>query len=199
MHCVFGSGWVLGGHHPDILNPPVNFSQECSEIRSATTSRPLQTNHVSSCLNLFPDSFDIPLQPPRKCNRCKNCQACRFENEEATKQEQEELAMIWKNTFLDPEKKRCFTSFPIIKETDTLFYNEAQVTAIAKSLKKSLEKNNQLEAYNAEVQDYLDREVLVPVERKEIAEWQDKGYPVCLISHHAVCRPDKATTKVRCE
>ena len=39
--------------------------------------------------------------------------------------------------------------------------------------------------------------MLVNVTRKEIADWQALGHPVCFISHHPVLRPDKATTKVR--
>ena len=99
--------------------------------------------------------------------------------------------MIRKNTWLDEKAQRCFTTYPIIKDTDSIQYNEYQAVSIAKSTKKSLEKAGQLEAYEAEMQDYLTRGVLVPVSRKEIAEWQQEGNPVCFISHHAVIRPEK--------
>ena len=105
--------------------------------------------------------------------------------------------MIRKNTWLDEGAQRCRTKFPIIKHTESLQYNEYQAVAMAKSLKKHLEKNGHLAAYEEELADYKERGVLVFVSRKEISDWQKKGKPVAFISHHAVIRPDKATTKVR--
>ena len=172
MHCSFGSGWVLSGHHPSIVHDNhICFSETASALRTGRFSKTSQVNLFNSCSNLFPELLDIPLHPPRRCLRCRNCQSCRYEHEEVTRQEQEELQMIRDNTWLDSSCQRCFTRYPIIKSTDTLQYNEWQALSIAKSMKKHLIKNGQIEAYEAEMDDYLERDVLVPVSRKEIADW----------------------------
>ena len=80
--------------------------------------------------------------------------------------------MIRKNTWLDPDAERCFTSYPIIKPLDTLLYNEWQAVTIGKSLKKQLEKHGQLEAYQKEVEDFINMGVFFSVSRREIADWQ---------------------------
>ena len=106
--------------------------------------------------------------------------------------------MIRQNTWLDPDTERCFTTYPVIKPLDTLLYNEWQAVTIGKSLKKRLEKNDQLEAYQNEIDDFIDRGVLVKVSRKEIADWQAMGHPVSFICHQPVFRPDKATRSGLC-
>ena len=85
--------------------------------------------------------------------------------------------MICKNTWLDPDAQRCFTTYPIIKPLDTLLYNEWQAVTIGKSLKKQLEKHGQLEAYQKEayqkeVEDFINMGVFFSVSRREIADWQ---------------------------
>ena len=84
----------------------------------------------------------------------------------------------------------------MIRDASALNYNEWQAVAIAQNLWRQLKKTGHLDAYNAEIQDYLDMGVISPVSRKNIAEWQRKGHPVCFIIHHPVLHPDKAITKV---
>ena len=74
--------------------------------------------------------------------------------------------MIRKNTYLDHDAQRCKTKFPIIKDTASLQYNEYQAVAMAKSLKKHLEKIGHLEAYEEELKNFKTRGVLVPVSRR---------------------------------
>ena len=165
MHVPFGSGWVLGGSHPKISCESLYFSDDLKNVRASNFSSIVSSNHASSsvCSN-FPEILDIPLQPPRKYLCCRNCQSCHYEHEEASRKEQE-LDLIRKNTWLDREKQRCFTKYPIIKDTSTIMYNEKQAVAITTNLRKHLVKNDNLEAYEKEIHDYLDRGVLVNVQR----------------------------------
>ena len=92
---------------------------------------------------------------------------------------------------------KCSASYPVIGNLENLKYNEWQAVAIAESLERSLKKKGDIEQYNAEVDDFLNRGVLVEVTRSEIAKWQESGGTACFITHHCVDRPDKATTKKR--
>ena len=105
--------------------------------------------------------------------------------------------MIRRNTWLDKEERVCKTVYPLIKDPQGLAYNEWQVVAIAKSMRKTLIKNGKLPDYENKIDDYIKRGFLSPVTRSEIAGWQRMGGVACFISHHAVERLDKATTKVR--
>ena len=196
MHTVFGTGWVLGGKHPSIKSKPVEFDEETNNMRANLTSIKI-INLSQSCFSAFPELQDIPNQPPRKCSRCRCCQSCRYEQQEITRRENEELEMIRDNIWLDKEHKCCKCTYPLIKDPTGLPYNEWQAVAMARSQRKSLIKSGQLEEYEEEINDYLRRGFLSPVTRKEIAAYQAKGGTVCFISHHAVVRLDHATTKVR--
>ena len=67
--------------------------------------------------------------------------------------------------------------------------------SILNSLIKNLKKNGTLNEYHEEIMDYIKRGVVSEVSRQEIKDWMALGNTACFISHHAVSRPDKATTK----
>ena len=164
MKCPFGTGWVLIGHHPSITGTSVSVSSEVNSLRSASLHQRQKTVNFVKCSSYeFPDLLDIPLNPPRKCNRCKNCQSCRYEFEEISRQEQQELKMICENTWLDKDRRVVCTKYPLIKDPSGLPYNEWQAVAIAKSLRKGLQKQGLVEEYEMEIHDYLKREVISPV------------------------------------
>ena len=198
MRTKFGSGWVLGGWHKNIPASTVRFSTSANVMRnSRIVSKPKRLNAIQKCINAFPELNDIAVQLPRACNRCKNCRACTYEAEEATRLEQEHLKIIRANVFLDLAKNILSARYPLIRDISMFQYNEWQAQAIAISLEKQLRKLDDLDGYNEEMDDFRYRGTIAPTTREKIREWQEKGGVVNFISHHAVNRPDKATTKKR--
>ena len=197
MQTKLGSGWVLGGWHKDIRAPPLQFSSSTNLLRqSRLVCKPMRVNLIRNITH-WPELLETSCQLPRKCVRCVGCQACRHEVQEATRQEQRELEMIKKSIVYDEEKKRCVVSYPILGDTSLLKNNEWQAKAMAVSLERQLKKRDQIEAYNKEFLDYIDRKVIVTVSREEIDDWQRSGGVINYISHHGVETPHKATTKTR--
>ena len=76
-----------------------------------------------------------------------------------TKREADELALIEDAITIDPEAKKAWFRYPMIKDPALLQDNRAQVIAIETSIQKGLIKRGQLEMYNDVVQDYIDRGV----------------------------------------
>ena len=85
----------------------------------------------------------------------------------------------------------------MIQSTDDIQYNEWQVKALAESVERNLKKAGEKDEYNEQIKDYLDRGVLQPITKEDIRNHEAEGNKVAFISHHAVIRPEKATTRVR--
>ena len=51
--------------------------------------------------------------------------------------EAKEMEMIRAATYIDTEKNYCVTSYPVIRDTSRVAYNEGQAVAIQKSIMKS--------------------------------------------------------------
>ena len=197
MRTELGTGWVLGGWSPRIQGNSVLISSSANLLRqSRLMSRPVRVN-VLRTNGEWPDLDEISCQLPRRCTRCKTCQACRHEAQENTAQEQRELVMLKDAFSYDEKLKKCVVTYPMLEDPAVLRNNEWQARAMSLSLEKQLRRKASLETYNVEFQDYIDRGVLVEVTEAEIGNWEKVGGSVNFIAHHGVETPDKATTKTR--
>ena len=203
MRCRLGTGWVLGGWHPLIKGEGVDIAAKANLLRvQKRVSNPARVNLLQcsrdSEAGFADDLKDLSCQLPRVCSRCKNCSQCRHEVQDVTRQESEELRLIKDSITLDEEKQVCTASYPVIKDTSAFRNNQWQAEKMAMSLEKQLGRSpGGREKYNAEFDDFLKRKVLREVAQSEIKAWEDAGGKVNFVSHHAVERPDKATTKLR--
>ena len=198
MQCNFGSGWCLGGWSPLIAGSCTQFSSSANLLRqSMVVPGPKVRLNLIKSTSCWPELEDPSCPLPRKCARCRNCQSCRYEVQDATRVEQRELELLKAAIHYDEEKKCCIASYPITGDPSQLQDNEWQAAAMAASLERQLIKRGKLDVYCQEFQDYLDRGVLVEVSRKDIEEHKKQGGLINFISHHGVETPHKATTKTR--
>ena len=203
MRTKLGSGWVLGGWCPQIQGPntpavpggAATTSVANTLRQSRIVAGPKRVNLLR--LDKWDELQDLSCQLPRRCTRCKSCHACRHEAQDVTASEQRELELLKNSITYDAGEKCCIVSYPIIGDLNLLTNNEWQAKAMAAGLERSLKKKDKLVNYNKEFKEYVERGVLVEVDRLEIEEWEAKGGAVNYISHHGVETPHKATTKTR--
>ena len=99
---------------------------------------------------------DLAVALPRRCPRCTDCNQCRFEVQEVSRREQQELALLRDHIHLDDELNRCVCTYPVIGNIKQLTDNRWQAVKMAESLEKKLRrKDGGTEAYNKEFEGYL--------------------------------------------
>ena len=100
---------------------------------------------------------------PKRCNNCSSCSKCSDKNYELSKRERRELQAIRDNMILDKENKRLNFTYPLIKDPSVLTDNRHQAIMLAKGLEKRLKRNNELDAYNEALRDFLNRGVILEI------------------------------------
>ena len=202
LRCRLGSGWILGGWDSRIKPKTPALSLSANFLRTARILPQRKTMRMNAvqcqAVRIFPEFEDLSCQLPRRCNRCRNCAACRYEVQEVTRKEQEQLTMIRNSITLDKVERVCKVTYPVIAETSSFRNNEWQAVAMATSLEKQLiKKGAAMKQYNGEWEDMENRGAIIQINRREVDEWEKGGGVVSFISHHGVERPDKATSKMR--
>jgi len=83
--------------------------------------------------------------------------------------------------------------YPFKQDPSCLPYNRSTVVSIASKLWTSLKKDGLLEAYNLEIQKYIDRKTFILLSKEEM---KDYSGPVQYITHHGVLK-DSSSTPLR--
>ena len=197
LRSEFSTGWVIAGAHPLLPRPVVNFSPLAKLMAS-------QIDMHASLLNVskveflpiefkdFLKSENLGVEPPKRCNRCKNCKFCSDEGITLSCKEQEELEMINKNVSVENGETRI--SYPFIKDPFILKNNQAAMLKRAISLEKSLTRRKLREDYNDAFQKHIERGAFGEVTQDEVDSYEG---PINFISHHGVLQPQKITTPLR--
>ena len=95
----------------------------------------------------------------------------------------------------DAEAKRVSVSYPWTEDVCKLSDNLNQAIAFQSSVERKLLRDKTLmDAYNQELQKFLDRGAIVKLSQQEIDAYNG---PVSYVSHHAVLKPDSVTTPLR--
>ena len=109
--------------------------------------------------------------------------------------EQRELEFLTATIHYDKKKKCCIASFTMTGDHSQLQDNEWQAAAMVEHLERQLFKQEKLDMYYQEFQDYLKRGVMGEVTRKDTEEHKKKDGLINFITHHGPESPHKATTK----
>ena len=199
----FGTGKVLDGCHPVIKAvPPMLMEQSTVNLTHASLGEvrhqgePRSVNHVKK-LRGFPSFLEceeLGTAQPKRCNSCQSCAACRSTTVEMSRRDREELNAIKENMILDTEKKEITFTYPLLQDPYVLGDNRQQATSMAHGLEKRLKSKGELERYNEQMRDMIQRDAIRKISQEELEAWDG---PANYISHHGVTKPESTSTKLR--
>ena len=134
------------------------------------------------------------MEAPRICKECKACKTCTYDVHQLSREDQEKLGVIREHMTLDPVTHKWTVRYPCQCDPIQLKDNRKQALVLAERTENRLIKDNSLTKYNEQVQDMINRNVLV-----EISKAEDESYegPKFYVSHHDVRKPDSSSTPLR--
>ncbi|MCP3661934.1 MAG: hypothetical protein GY696_05455, partial [Gammaproteobacteria bacterium] len=143
---LFGCGFVASGS-----SSPVNEKQKCifATIKS-----------VIKAAELFFAAENLGISAPKRCNRCLKCTECDFYMIQISYQESQEAAAIAQSMTYDAENKKWTVTYPKYSDPgEVLSNNISQAITAHHKLFKRLEQKGAVAAFDAEIQDDVNRGV----------------------------------------
>ena len=142
----FGTGKILGGTHQLVKGEAPEFSAAVSCIVQSRVGN-VYVNQKCACGSImnkidFFSSEEFGVNIPPRCSKCKACKECRFETQQLSRIEQEELAVIRNNLKLDPVNKRWTTTYPYKTDPKVLENNYGQAVAFLERTEKRLSRDS---------------------------------------------------------
>ena len=190
LRSLFGSGWVIGGHHENIPSNTSAISADANMLRVAK----IQIEPTPSLTPEFWESEGMGVLPPPRCDNCKGCMVkgpCSEKQYSHSAQRQAELDLIREKTRLKNGEIWC--EYPFIKDPSCLKNNRPAAIKVAGKIEKDLIRDGLYEVYNEQIRDFLKRGVAVKLSNEEMESWTG---PCQYITHHAVLK-DSVTTPCR--
>ena len=181
----FGTGYVLGGAHRSIQQSGVMDG-------GAHSVSHLEVRHVKPLDFLTVEGFGIDI--PKRCKNCLGCKECGFKARQLSWNEAKELGHIERGLSLDPINKVWTAEYPFHTDPSILKDNYRQAYACLMSLEKRLEKDGQLEAFNKQFEDAVERGVFEVVQKEAKEEYAG---PVNYITITEAYKDGESTTPIR--
>ena len=182
----FGTGWIVGG----VLKEEGSSEDD--------NDSPQQVFHLEvrgmKPVDFFSaEGFGVDIA--RRCKSCNGCKECAFKARQMTWREAQELAVIEKGLTLDPVAKVWTAKYPYATDPSVLKNNYGQALACMISTEKRLKKNKQLEQYNKQFEDAVERGVFEEVKEEDVNSYEG---PVNYITiTEAFKSGEHATTPIR--
>ena len=157
----FGLGWVIGGTHP--------FLNVSSSRLISSAAHLARVNRCMVSPELLPSFWEgecLGVQSPRRCGRCLRCKECSDPAIVHSRKDQEDLEMIKKGVTLQDGKLQV--SYYFSKDPNCLPNNRATVIKMAERQERRILTSGQHEAYNREIQKYIDRGGIVKLDKEEL-------------------------------
>ena len=186
-HSDFGCGWVIAGAHPDLKPFSPKFSSNAFNL-----ARINKCEVVPGSLDKFWEGESLGVHPPKRCGKCLRCPECTDQVLIRSRKDQEELEILKNNVRLVNGQLHC--NYPFKRDPSCLPNNRETVLRMAISQEKKLKRSGMLEQYNDQIKKFIDRGIVVKLDKHEMADW--KG-PINYISHHGVVKEDSVTTPLR--
>ena len=193
-------GVCLVGTHPLLkestqIKGEVPRTLHLSEHRTSSFHASLRGEHPAFSMS---ENFIVGEELGTECNpRCGACKCgkCPIPGHDLSFREEQELHVIRSNLSHDPSRKAWTTSYPWVKDPETLPDNYISALGTLKSTERSLMKDpGWAESYQSQIVDMVDRGVARKLTQQEIEEWK---YPFFYISHLAVSNVKSKSTPVR--
>ena len=168
LESKFGTGKLLDGSHELLRSSPVLMDQKTFSLSHATLGECYYVdeqvkvvNHLTARkkFNFF-ECEEMAVGQPKRCNDCAACKACSMKGQELSRRDERELRLIKEGMQLDLDMNQLKFEYPLIKDPSVLQDNRQQAISMAAGLEKRLLKSGELEAYNTEIRDFLDRGVI---------------------------------------
>ena len=192
LRSLFGTGWVIGGHHEAISSP--GPYEEVSPIAATLKIAKIKIEPETGLTPEFWESDGMGTLPPPRCDSCRSCMqkgACSERHHGYSVKKQAELDLIKEKTYL--KEGEVFCDYPFIRDPSCLSFNRGTVIKVAEKVERDLLRDNMYEAYNEQIRDQLKSGVAVRLTEDELKSWTG---PCNYITHHYVLK-DSASTPVR--
>ena len=154
----FGSGYLFGGKIGS------NGCQVGSAVLTAAVLK-IRQGHFVPCDFITAEA--IGTETPRRCAACKNCSECQYRTENLTWQENNELTIIEEGLKLDEKRSRWTARYPFLVSPNVLEDNKRQAEACMRKLEKQLLKKGELEAFNNQFNETVERGVFKKITPEE--------------------------------
>ena len=140
---------------------------------------------------LSAESFGVDV--PRRCRNCRGCKECSFKAHQLTYTEARELQEIEEGLSLDTTRRKWTARYPYYSDPCVLENNLSQAAACLHSLERRLVKHGQMDNFNAQFKDAVERGVF-----KEIRLPDDYAGPVNYVTlTEAYKEGENVTTPLR--
>ena len=200
MRSCWGTGWVLGGRHPQIVSGGVQYSQAAAMYRSAATlAHPeMEVNAVKVSL---PDCYttdDIGVKTAPKCKKCSSClMDCNIHQLDITREQAEAVKIIRAGVTLDTETKTITCKYPVNEKVQLLRDNRWQAIRRAIGVENGLRRRGDMDTYNSNFLDAIQRGAVIEVSQEALDQWQKQGGITHYINHFPVYKDSSPTTPQR--
>ena len=191
MASQFGTGYLLGGSHPNIHPNKIEWSDTVSNIRHSSLT--INKISIKPTYEFFEGEI-MGIQPPKRCGNCKNCKDCQFLSQQLSQKEQYEYSIIDSKVHYIENQQIFHVQYPFTDDPHVLPNNISQVTKIAERLERRLIKNDKLHLFNHEFDKMLEGGAIVELSEEEMASWDGPAHYISLMP---VENEDSATTPLR--
>ena len=159
---MFGSGHLFGGKIGS------NGHQTGGATLTATVLK-IRQGHFSPPDFLSAEA--VGTETPRRCATCKHCKECTYKMESLSWEENNELAIIEEGLVLDEDKCKWTAKYPFHTSPTILEDNKYQAKACMKRLEQQLIKKGDLDAFNQQFEETVERGVFKKLTEEEAAAW----------------------------
>ena len=182
---IFGTGFVVGG----LPEQPAGCAGAGGLDEMAYTVARSESRCIKPTDFITAEGFGVDI--PRRCRNCKGCQECGFRASQLTWTEAKELEQIEQGLSLDTVNKVWTASYAYNTDPSVLQNNYNQAYACMASLENRLRKTDNLDKFNAQFQDCVDRGVFVALADVEIKQYEG---PVNYVTLTEAFKDEKGST-----
>ena len=153
----FGTGFLLAGQHRSIKRRGPNLAHTVYRVEGKQIKLP---DFFSA------EEFGVDL--PRRCKNCTGCRECSFRARQLTWIEDQELVEIEKGLTLDVLGKKWTSAYPFKEDPVSMRNNFNQAFACLESLEKRLKKNGQMNNFQEQFDDAVNRGIFVKLTDSQV-------------------------------
>ena len=141
----------------------------------------------------FIEAEDLGVRPQKTCSRCRTCPDCDYRGTELSLEEREVVEKQESLMHLNVEKQCIELQYAWTEDVLKLTDNKAQAIAFQRSVEKKLRKSGDLDRYNTELKNQLEKGYLVELKSDDLLDYSG---PISYVTHHPVYKLESKSTPV---